>query len=243
MNNVFVVLVEPKYKGNVGAVSRIMHNFSFENLRIVGAIPEKDDKILAMHSEMIMENAEVYPDLVSALHDIDRVILLTRRFGQKKKIDFNPRETANYVHQSKGLKIALVFGRETFGLTDEEVALCNLHTYIPANERFPSLNLSHAVSIILYEIFSYQTNETKEDDLLDNKELCETVQYSLEVLKEIGYFKNFPPDNVKKLLISLFYRANITKPMSYKIKAMFNRIHVLKKGKGYGFIMTEEEIK
>ena len=74
MDNLYIILVEPVYKGNIGAVSRIMHNFSFYNLRIVGKMPEKEDKILAMHSEMIMNKAEIFPDLKSSLHDIDRAM-------------------------------------------------------------------------------------------------------------------------------------------------------------------------
>ncbi|MDX9870772.1 MAG: TrmH family RNA methyltransferase [Candidatus Cloacimonadales bacterium] len=237
----YIILVEPVYKGNIGAVSRIMHNFSFYNLRIVGKMPEKEDKILAMHSEMIMNNSETFPDLKSSLHDIDRAIAVTRRFGRKKKIDFTPTETAKYVHDSPDLKVALVFGRETFGLTDEEVEQCQLRTYINANEDFSSLNLSQAVAIMLYEIYSYQRKQNELEEHVNQQEIDDTILYSLDVLEQIGYFKSFPQDNVSNLLQSLFYRANITKPMAYKIKAMFNRIHVLQKGKGYGFKMTKEE--
>ncbi|HOQ81210.1 MAG TPA: TrmJ/YjtD family RNA methyltransferase [Candidatus Cloacimonadota bacterium] len=241
MDNLYIILVEPVYKGNIGAVSRIMHNFSFYNLRIVGKMPEKEDKILAMHSEMIMNKAEIFPDLKSSLHDIDRAIAVTRRFGRKKKIDFTPTETAKYVHDSTDLKVALVFGRETYGLTDEEIEQCQLRTYINANEDFSSLNLSQAVAIMLYEIYSYQRKQNELEEHVNQHEIDDTILYSLEVFEQIGYFKSFPQDNVRNLLQSLFYRANITKPMAYKIKAMFNRIHVLQKGKGYGFKMTKEE--
>jgi len=243
MNNFYIVLVEPVYRGNIGAVSRIMHNFSFFNLRIVGKIPEKEDQIMAVHSEQIMNSAEIFPDLKTALGDIDRAIVLTRRFGRKKKIDYNPSEMAEYVHHSKGLKIALVFGRETFGLTDEEASLCQLRCYIPANDDFPSLNLSQAVAVTLYEIYSYQWKRSHRDKPARSQVVDETVQYVMEMFEQIGYFKDFAQDNVRHLLESLLYRANISKPTAYKIKAMFNRIHVLQKGKGFGYKITEKEHK
>ena len=145
------------------------------------------------------------------------------------------------MHDSTDLKVALVFGRETYGLTDEEIEQCQLRTYINANEDFSSLNLSQAVAIMLYEIYSYQRKQNELEEHVNLHEIDDTILYSLEVFEQIGYFKSFPQDNVRNLLQSLFYRANITKPMAYKIKAMFNRIHVLQKGKGYGFKMTKEE--
>ena len=61
--------------------------------------------------------------------------------------------------------------------------------------------------------------------------------------EQMGYFKDLTQDNVRHLLESLFYRANISKPTADKIKAMFNRIHVLQKGKGYGYKIGEKENK
>ena len=156
MENIYVILVEPVYKGNVGSVSRIMNNFAFYNLRIVGSIPEKEDFVMGMHSEEIMEKAEVFNTLAESLHDMDRVIALSRRHGSKKRIDMNPRDLARYIHTvgeisnrpktpitssldgGKAIKIALVFGRETFGLTDDEAEICDMRCHIPANEKFPS---------------------------------------------------------------------------------------------------------
>jgi len=57
-SNLYVVLVEPQYRGNVGAVARVMNNFGFLNLRLVGAIPEREDHVIAVHSEDILDNAE-----------------------------------------------------------------------------------------------------------------------------------------------------------------------------------------
>lgn len=243
MNNLHIILVEPIYRGNIGAVSRIMHNFSFYNLRIVGKIPEKEDQIMAVHSEEIMNNAQIFPDLKSALHDIDRAIVMTRRFGRKKKIDYNPMQTAEYLHSSKNLNIGLVFGRETWGLTDEEAELCHLRCYIPANDKFPSLNLSQSAAVILYEIYSYNWKCNHRNKPAPKETVDETVSYVMQVLENIHFFKHATQDNIKSIFETIFYRANITKPLAYKVKSIFNRIHVLNQGTGYGYRIKDEDKK
>lgn len=243
MNNVYIILVEPVYRGNIGAVSRIMHNFSFFNLRIVGKIPEKEDQIMAVHSEEIMNNAQIFPDLKSALADIDRSIVLTRRYGRKKKIDYNPIEMSDYVHHSKHLKIALVFGRETWGLTDEEASLCHLRCYIPANENFPSINLSQSVAVTLYELYAHTYRKKYREKSASKEVIDETVNYIKEVLQNIGYFKDAGTENLEQLFTSILFRANISKPVAYKLKAVFNRIHVINKNIGFGFKIKDEDKK
>ena len=74
-----IILTEPIYAGNVGAVARIMNNFCFTDLRIVGSIPQKNDFYLAMHSEHILEDAHIFPSLAEAVKDLDRVIAFSRR--------------------------------------------------------------------------------------------------------------------------------------------------------------------
>lgn len=128
--NVYIILVEPIYEGNVGAVARIMNNFCFANLRIVGALPTKNDFYLAMHSTFILENAQVFDNLEAATADLDRVIAFSRRVGKLKPIDFDPKTMAQYASEVKDLKLGLVFGRETFGLTDAEADLCPLRCHI-----------------------------------------------------------------------------------------------------------------
>ena len=149
---IHVILVEPVYEGNVGAVARIMHNFGFSGLRIVGTVPSKNDFYLAMHSEHLLEEALVFPSLREAVAGLDRVIAFSRRTGKLKPADLDPPRMADYCHQISHLEIGLVFGRETFGLTDAEAALCSLRCHIPANPAFPSINLAQAVTIALWEL-------------------------------------------------------------------------------------------
>ena len=236
-----MILVEPVYRGNVGSVSRIMHNFAFHNLRIVGGIPEKEDFVMGMHSEEIMEKAEVFTTLGEAIQDMDRVIALSRRHGSKKRVDMNPRELGRYISEleiqnSELIKIGLVFGRETFGLTDEEAEICDMRCHIPANEKFPSLNLAQAVGVILYEVFVRELGDRKQEEYADRGSIVEAVEYAMGVCEDIKFFKD---DKDKKYIsdyfYSLLYRGNATKQMTIDLKKVFNRVYLCFFGRGKGY--------
>ena len=233
-----IILVEPIYAGNVGAVARIMNNFCFSDLRIVGAVPEKNDFYLAMHSEHILENASIFPDLASAIAGLDRVIAFSRRRGRNKPIDFSPPEMAAYVHEIPGLKIGLVFGRETYGLTDEEADLCPLRCHFSANPAFPSINLAQAVALAIYEVASYTSRGLQtggKSDAVEGEELNKIYVYIMEVLSAIGYFSRLETTNWDVFLKKMLAQLNPNKEMVYRLRQMFNRIHVLVTGKGKGY--------
>ncbi len=235
MNHIYIVLVEPIYQGNVGAVARIMNNFEITHLRIVGSIPEKNDFYLAVHSEELLENAEIFPDLKSALVDLDRTIAVSRRKGKLKPVDLTPEMAGTYTRENKALKTGLIFGRETWGLTDEEASLCQMRCYIPANPNFPSLNLAQAVAILTYEI--YRSNLIKHDGevIADREQYLDTKSYIMEVLQSIGFFNQDEPYNWAHIIDHMLARMNPTRQMAHRIKQIFNRIHVAFHGKGKGY--------
>jgi len=264
MENIYIVLVDPVYKGNVGSVARIMKNFNFHKLRIVGKIPEKEDFVMGMHSEEILIQAKIFNSLKEAVDDIDRVIVMSRRQGNKKKVDLISCDIGKYViecgeylsyietkkdhfidhikcYKQNQLRIALVFGRETFGLTDEEADLGDLRCHIPAHEHFPSLNLAQAVSIILYEIYSYTIRNNQQiihtkDIKATKKMINESVSYSLDVLNSLKIYKSESDKKyISQFITSLLYKSNATRQMAIDFKKIFNRIHISFEGKGKSF--------
>ncbi|MDI3504563.1 MAG: hypothetical protein PWP64_1499 [Candidatus Cloacimonadota bacterium] len=235
-----IILVEPIYAGNVGAIARIMNNFCFEDLRIVGSIPQKNDFYLAMHSEQILEQARIFNDLAAAISDLDRVIAFSRRIGKNKPVDMSPMQMATYVHDLPQLALGLVFGRETFGLTDAEADLCPLRCHFDANPAFPSLNLAQAVALACYEIYSFEQRQleqggSKKLEAVKGEELAKIQDYILNVLHSIGYFHDHETTNWEQFLKRLLAQLNPNKEMVYRLRQMFNRIHVLVKGTGKGY--------
>jgi TrmH family RNA methyltransferase len=240
---VHIILVEPIYAGNVGAVARIMNNFGFRNLRIVGSIPHKNDFYLAMHSEEILVNASLYDDLASAVADMDRVIAFSRRVGKLKPIDYTPVEMAEYVGGTKGLEVGLVFGRETFGLTDAEADLCPIRCHIPANPEFPSINLAQAVAIAVWELYSLPHSHKRDARTLpvSGIELDRIKAYMLDVMRDAGFFRSHESTNWDAFLGRMLHRLNPGRTMVWRFKQMFNRWHVLVTGKGKGYEHNDQE--
>ena len=158
MPEVAVVLVGPKNEGNVGAVARAMKNFGAQRLVLVDPCPIADEaRKRAMHAGDILDRAVTVESLEDALEGMDLVAGTTgiATASEKKflRIALPPREFAEKVAAMDGT-LAVVFGREDFGLLDEELARCDLLVSIPSSPQYPILNLSHAAVVILYELFA-----------------------------------------------------------------------------------------
>ncbi|MFW9833517.1 MAG: RNA methyltransferase [Candidatus Thorarchaeota archaeon] len=155
--NLVVVLVGPENPGNVGFVTRALANFGVSELRIVGEDCRQDQfaQMFSVHAHEILDNAGVYDDLGSALSDIDLAWAATARAGRNHSVTraVVPLAELPDPNALEG-RIALVFGRESTGLFNDEMELCDIAFTIPASKDYPSLNLSHAVSVVLYHLFS-----------------------------------------------------------------------------------------
>lgn len=156
---IVVVLVRPEESRNVGAVCRAMANSAMHDLRIVGRREDLDDervRVLAIHAAYIWENARFFDSVTEATADCSISAGTTRRRGKKRKGKlFLPEEFAANASSitAGGGRAAVVFGNERTGLTDEELEECSCGVTIPSSDEFASLNLSHAVQIICYELF------------------------------------------------------------------------------------------
>ena len=158
MRELIIVLVAPKNEGNVGAVARAMKNFGAHRLVLVDPCPIGDEaRQRAMQGGEVLERAVTAASLDDALRRADLVAGTTgiATMSEKKflRISVTPREFAERISAMAGT-LAIVFGREDFGLLDEELEVCDLLVSIPAHPQYPVLNLSHATAIILYEVFS-----------------------------------------------------------------------------------------
>lgn len=152
----FIVLVEPKYDGNIGATARAMKNFGFKNLVLINPCPmEKECYQRAMHAEDIIENARTYPELQDFLKEVQVVCGTSGILNLNEKAyirnPLTPRELSEKLSDSEE-SIALLFGREDFGLQRDELALCDLLVSIPTSQEYPVMNLSHSVAVVLYEL-------------------------------------------------------------------------------------------
>ncbi len=168
--NFTVIIVQPETSGNIGSIARIMKNFNFEKLICFNPI-ENPERIksnetygFAMHGKEILSNAEIITienqkDHIGEFHKFikkyDLVIATTakgKRYTNIKRLAIFPDDLELPVSENP-LNIAILFGKESRGLTNEEISLADILIRIPTGEIYPTLNLSHACGIVLYEIF------------------------------------------------------------------------------------------
>tara|TARA_B100000945_G_scaffold1417_1_gene1208 strand:+ start:509 stop:1246 length:738 start_codon:yes stop_codon:yes gene_type:complete len=164
-----VVLVEPAGSINVGSVARLCENFRVDELRLVSPRCDylaQEAKNMAVRGIKILEKAKVYKNLNSAISDCSRIIASCGR-KDHGEIPLNSNKDALHwaLESEREETIALVFGREDRGLSNEELLKANKVISLNTSENYPSLNLSHAVAIVLHqfnqfnEINSIKTNK------------------------------------------------------------------------------------
>jgi len=209
-----VVLVEPSGPINVGSVARLCENFSVQELRLVSPKCDylaQEAKKMAVRGLKILEKAIIHKDINSALSDCSRVIATC---GRKEHGDIplnsNKEALCWALKSEREEKIALVFGREDRGLSNEELLKANKVISLNTSENYPSLNLSHAVAIVLH-----QFNQFNEIGLLktNNKisypanliKLEDCINDAGSLLLDIGFLMKHTYEakmaKIKKLLI------------------------------------------
>ncbi|WP_183368137.1 RNA methyltransferase [Burkholderia pseudomallei] len=149
------VLVEPSHPGNVGAAARALKTMGFSRLVLVAPRVQSDPEALAMASgaDDVLASAHVVPTLADALNGVQWSLALTARSREYGPPRLAPRAAvASALQQVRTGDIALVFGNERTGLSNEHVERCSAIAHIPANPAYSSLNLAQAVQVLAYEL-------------------------------------------------------------------------------------------
>ena len=168
MSNVRIVLVGPKFEGNIGAVCRSMANFGLDDLVLVNPCEIGDDAYRrAKHGSGVLDNARIVDTIREA---IDGCFLIVGTSGVTTGGDKNytriPLPAKEFAERVKDYpeKMAILFGREDVGLLQDELEKCDLLVTVPTDETYPILNLSHAATIVMYEMFNGGLHEAEEAD-------------------------------------------------------------------------------
>ena len=154
--NISIVLNRPRFPENIGAAARAMHNMGLGKLIVVDPENYDIEKImrLATHeSAEIVKQIKIYDDLESAVSSMNYVVGTTARLGGERQSIQKPADLAQrLISISDNNHVAIVFGPEDRGLTNEEISFCHVLINIPTSD-FSSINLAQSVMIICYEIF------------------------------------------------------------------------------------------
>ncbi len=229
--NIAIILVAPENVDNIGAVARALKNTGFSDLRLVR--PPLNWRVkgkkLAMSAVDVLKNGKVFPSLEKAVHDRNLVIGTTRRNGTWRGF-FSPfREMISKVRRSAGvLKVGIVFGCESKGLANDDIALCDRLVTIPASPQYPSLNLAQAVMVTLFSL-SVSPDAARQEPserFLDKKETAVVLDHFEEALRALGYRLggNDLLPRILDTMRGLFKRGGLIEPEAQMIKGLSRRI-------------------
>ena len=214
--NVQVVLVETTHPGNIGATARAMKNMGLSRLVLVNPsrFPHAEATARAAGADDILVKARVVDGLEQALSDCQLVMGASARRRGLSGPELDPRQCAEHVAKSGShVKIALVFGRESSGLTNDEMDRCHFLVRIPTNPAFGSLNLAAAVLVLAYELrMSAQAvpcvyvGETRQFPA-SIEEMTHFYEHLEQVLLATGFINPANPRHLMRRLRRLFNRA------------------------------------
>jgi len=210
MAEVEIVLVEPLYDGNIGFAARVMKNFGFTNLTLVNP-PEITVEAIARssHARDVLENARVC-SLEEVIRDSGMLVATTGELSKSistamRMPYYTPSELREILKKPEG-RVSILFGRENWGLSNEEVGRCDVICTIPTSHEYPILNISHAVGIVCYELANLARGEY---ELATRQEMESMYAHFSTFLGEIGH-PDYKRENTQVMLRRIFGRTALT---------------------------------
>jgi|TARA_X000001036_G_scaffold371830_1_gene359004 tRNA/rRNA methyltransferase len=210
MKNKFgFILVKPQLGENIGACARSMKNFGFTKLHIVSPkinFPNHKAKATSVGAFDIINKAKVFNETKDAISSFDTVISLSarRRDINKKHISLN--SFIKLVKKRKNSNFGLMFGPESSGLSNQDLSFSNCILQIPTSSKFKSLNLSHSLTIICYEIFKVINERLFEKKNLNIKissksQINSLIKHLLNLLDQKEFF--LPKEKKQSMILNI----------------------------------------
>ena len=214
LDNIRIVLVNTSHTGNIGSTARAMKTMGLSNLYLVDPVSEPDGQAsaLAAGAGDVLANATIVSSLQEAVADCGLVVGTSARSRTHSWPMLEPRECGlKLVDEVAKYPVALVFGRENNGLTNEELQQCHFHVCIPANPEYSSLNLAAAVQTLCYEVRMAHLGQTRVESEIPEYPLNEDLERFYTHLESTLQGTNFivknHPGVVMTKLRRLFNRA------------------------------------
>jgi tRNA (cytidine32/uridine32-2'-O)-methyltransferase len=226
LNSVRIVLVQTYHPGNIGAIARAMKTMGLNELYLVDPreYPAEEASSRAAGALDVLDNAAVVETLAEALADCTQVFATSARKRNYTRPQVTAEEAAGWIKTNPNEKIAIVFGRERMGLSNEQLGMCQQLLYIPGNPEYDVLNIGSAVQIVSYELFKQlgihrdqidmpQALATSEEEhasqheYVNQQELERFYQHLESTLSDTGFLvKNHPGEALQRLQ-QMFARA------------------------------------
>ena len=198
MKNKFgFILVNPQLGENIGASARSIKNFGFKKLNIVSpkfVFPNHKTKVTSVGAYDIVKKTKVFKSTEKAINEFDIVISLSARRRDLNKKHISIKDFSNIIKRKKNLNFGLMFGPEASGLSNKDISLSNYVLQIPTSKKFKSLNLSHSVTIICYEIFRIFNNKIfskieKNIKVSSKQKISSILKHLIKLLEAKDFFQ------------------------------------------------------
>lgn len=232
-----IVLFKPENPGNIGFISRVMANFDFYSLIIIEPLCdylEEDALKKSMHSKDILKKAIIlkYKDYFNLKDKYDLIIGTTSVIGSDYNIPRIGLSLQDFTKKlkkidTKNKKIALVFGNEGIGLTNDELKICDIVINIETSKKYPSLNLSHSVAIVLYEIYKI----LGENKINQHLKLASTIEKKIiydnleNLFNKINFATKEKKQTQKKVWKNIIEKSMITKRESFALIGFLKKLN------------------
>lgn len=231
--NVTFVLVRPLFLGNIGAVARVLKNFSFTDVRLV--LPPRNYKDaearkMSVGAFDVLKKCQTYSTLSEALKDVSLAVGTTSGQQRRQKPLLLPALTRQVVEDSQNNLVAFVFGDERDGLSVEELARCHVVATVPTNPQLSSLNMAQAVGIFAYEISrqpidaALEPKERTHPSGASDDQLFAAIE---ELLEKSQFTRKYNHGVVLQELRSFYQRAYPTERQASIFSAVVRRINSL----------------
>ena len=234
LQNIKIVMVGTTHPGNIGAAARAMSNMCISHLSLVAPQCPVGETAYARASGAngVLDNRETCDDLPRAIENCSLVVAASARRRSLPWPELSPAELALKLDSMDDSNhVALVFGREHSGLTNEEIQLCNQMVCIPANPEFSSLNLASAIQILCYEIYARLGTAVPPGKVPDAHDLPAPsaevegyIRHLQNTLETCGYLDPEQPGMIMQRLRRLYLRSQLTRNEINILRGMLTAI-------------------
>jgi len=224
-----IVLIEPETPGNIGSVARVMANFGVRKLVLINPKCKinEDSRRFAKNAQKILDKAKVNGS--SALGRFDYLIGTTSKLGTDYNIPRSPLTPEQLGQKLKGIKkkkIAIILGRESDGLRNSEIKLCDFMVAIPTSRNYRACNISHSLAILLYEI--HKKKNTKElikpYTPMSRKEKEQILKLLECAMKKMGFASERKKATQLKVWKRMITKSFMTKREAYALMGFLKKI-------------------
>ncbi|HLD05862.1 MAG TPA: RNA methyltransferase [Candidatus Nanoarchaeia archaeon] len=225
-----IVMIEPQNPGNIGAVARIMANFGYSKLILINPQCKLDEEARnrAKHAQKILQQT-----LIQDWKYLKRYDYLIGTAGKTttaynlRRIPINPAQCAERITKLRKSKIALLLGREGDGLYNHELQTCDFVVTVPTSPRYPSMNISHALCVLLYELFQHSAKDKTSEAYtpIDQRDKERLIRLTYEALDRTHFVPDSKRITQKTIWQRLFAKSFLTKREAYAIMGFLKKIN------------------